>query len=89
MKKQIHCLAESDIEKIVNLTDGYSGSDMDGLIREAALGKQSNVLYDVLILTVGIRSYSRNYGYYKYFCGRCEAHFCWLVLFYIFYILCQ
>ncbi len=33
-----HDLTTNDISKVVQLTKGYSGSDMDGLIREAALG---------------------------------------------------
>jgi len=36
--KQDHALTESDVEAIVQKTAGYSGSDMDGLVREAALG---------------------------------------------------
>eukprot|EP00842_Homolaphlyctis_polyrhiza_P004215 jgi/Hompol1/4795/HPOL_001844-RA len=38
MAKQSHSLTDEDIDNIVALTEGYSGSDMDGLIREAALG---------------------------------------------------
>ncbi|PVZ97252.1 hypothetical protein BB558_006533 [Smittium angustum] len=38
LKKQSHCLTESEIEDICKKTKGYSGSDMDGLCREAALG---------------------------------------------------
>ncbi|KAH6572551.1 hypothetical protein BASA50_004363 [Batrachochytrium salamandrivorans] len=38
MKKQIHALNADMIGDIVKRTHGYSGSDMDGLIREAALG---------------------------------------------------
>lgn len=38
LKKQNHGLTEDDVDEIVASTDGYSGSDMDGLIREAALG---------------------------------------------------
>ena len=38
MSKQSHSLTTDQIDQIVQLTDGYSGSDMDGLIREAALG---------------------------------------------------
>ncbi len=38
LKKQVHTLTDHDIETIVEKTEGYSGSDMDGLIREAALG---------------------------------------------------
>ena len=36
--KQTHSLSDDEISDIVRRTDGYSGSDMDGLIREAALG---------------------------------------------------
>lgn len=38
MKGQLNLLSEEDLDEIVKMTDGYSGSDMDGLIREAALG---------------------------------------------------
>ncbi|EGF79803.1 hypothetical protein BATDEDRAFT_12021, partial [Batrachochytrium dendrobatidis JAM81] len=38
MCKQVHALTPEMIQDIVTRTDGYSGSDMDGLIREAALG---------------------------------------------------
>ncbi|ORX97579.1 AAA-domain-containing protein [Basidiobolus meristosporus CBS 931.73] len=38
LKKQKNSLTEADIQEICRLTDGYSGSDMDGLCREAALG---------------------------------------------------
>ena len=35
---QKHSLSQSDKEFIVKATDGYSGADMDGLCREAAMG---------------------------------------------------
>jgi SpoVK/Ycf46/Vps4 family AAA+-type ATPase len=38
LSKQIHSLTEAEIDDIIRKTDGYSGSDMDGLVREAALG---------------------------------------------------
>ncbi|KAJ1552223.1 hypothetical protein HK405_012173 [Cladochytrium tenue] len=38
LSKQLHELESSDIDEIIRRTDGYSGSDMDGLVREAALG---------------------------------------------------
>lgn len=38
LQMQPHDLTDPQIEEIVNMTNGYSGSDMDGLIREAALG---------------------------------------------------
>jgi fidgetin-like protein 1 len=38
LQKQIHSLVDSEIDDIVQKTDGYSGSDMDGLVREAAIG---------------------------------------------------
>ncbi|KAI8048574.1 P-loop containing nucleoside triphosphate hydrolase protein [Syncephalis plumigaleata] len=38
LHKQNHQLSEEEIDKICQLTQGYSGSDMDGLCREAALG---------------------------------------------------
>ena len=38
LRKQKHDLIDKDIEEIVEKTNGYSGSDMDGLVREAAMG---------------------------------------------------
>ncbi|KAJ3107324.1 hypothetical protein HDU96_007939 [Phlyctochytrium bullatum] len=38
LSKQNHSLSSDEIAEIVNRTDGYSGSDVDGLVREAALG---------------------------------------------------
>lgn len=38
LKSQNHCLSLSEITDISDKTEGYSGSDMDGLCREAALG---------------------------------------------------
>ncbi|KAI9335306.1 P-loop containing nucleoside triphosphate hydrolase protein [Obelidium mucronatum] len=38
LKGQKHSLTQQDIEKLVRLTDGYSGSDIAALAREASLG---------------------------------------------------
>ncbi|KAJ3165027.1 hypothetical protein HK101_000298 [Irineochytrium annulatum] len=38
LKKQTHSLTEEEINTVVKMTEGYSGSDMDGLVREAAIG---------------------------------------------------
>ncbi|KAI8905578.1 P-loop containing nucleoside triphosphate hydrolase protein [Gorgonomyces haynaldii] len=38
LKQTVYNLSEADLEEIVQKTDGYSGSDMDGLVREAVLG---------------------------------------------------
>ncbi|KAJ3021660.1 UNVERIFIED_CONTAM: hypothetical protein HDU68_009523 [Siphonaria sp. JEL0065] len=38
LKGQRHALAQQDIEKLVRLTEGYSGSDITALAREASLG---------------------------------------------------
>ncbi|OZJ04954.1 hypothetical protein BZG36_01737 [Bifiguratus adelaidae] len=38
LRKQHHDLSAEEIEQICDMTEGYSGSDMDGLCREAALG---------------------------------------------------
>ncbi|KAI9141487.1 P-loop containing nucleoside triphosphate hydrolase protein [Paraphysoderma sedebokerense] len=39
-------LNEQEIDEIVELTDGYSGSDMDGLCREAALGPIRDISFE-------------------------------------------
>lgn len=38
IRKQKHNLTQTDLDTISKLSEGYSGSDMDGLCREAALG---------------------------------------------------
>ncbi|KAJ1651640.1 putative 26S proteasome subunit yta6 [Dispira simplex] len=38
LKKQKNSLSEDEIDQLCKLTEGYSGSDMDGLCREAAIG---------------------------------------------------
>lgn len=38
LKGQVHSVEEEGLELIGDKTEGYSGSDMDGLCREAALG---------------------------------------------------
>ncbi|TPX56084.1 hypothetical protein PhCBS80983_g04811 [Powellomyces hirtus] len=38
MASLAHSLTDHDLDVIVGKTDGYSGSDMDGLVREASLG---------------------------------------------------
>lgn len=38
LSQQKNILKEDDIEELVKLTQGYSGFDVDGLVREAALG---------------------------------------------------
>lgn len=40
LRAQVNDLTEADLDEIVQATDGYSGSDMNGLVSEAALGKQ-------------------------------------------------
>ena len=37
MKSYLHCLNDSDLEEISRLTEGYSGSDMFNLCREASM----------------------------------------------------
>ncbi|KAJ1912647.1 putative 26S proteasome subunit yta6 [Tieghemiomyces parasiticus] len=43
LKKQKNSLTEAEIDDLCRLTEGYSGSDMDGLCREAALGPIRNI----------------------------------------------
>ena len=38
LKKQAHTLSKDQIQTLTEATEGYSGSDLDGLCREAALG---------------------------------------------------
>lgn len=38
LAKQVHDLTDADVAEIISKTEGYSGSDMDGLVREAAIG---------------------------------------------------
>ncbi|KAK9466532.1 P-loop containing nucleoside triphosphate hydrolase protein [Lipomyces arxii] len=38
LKYQTHGLNEKDIEKLVNMTDGFSGSDITALAKDAAMG---------------------------------------------------
>jgi SpoVK/Ycf46/Vps4 family AAA+-type ATPase len=41
-------LNEVELQDVIDKTTGYSGSDMDGLIREAALGPIRNIKVDDL-----------------------------------------
>ncbi|KAJ3120741.1 hypothetical protein HK100_012662 [Physocladia obscura] len=52
ISKQNHCLTENDIGHILEKTNGYSGSDMDGLVREAALGPIRRLKGDILRISV-------------------------------------
>jgi SpoVK/Ycf46/Vps4 family AAA+-type ATPase len=42
--QQKHDLTEANLEEIVKKTEGYSGSDMDGLIRESSLGPIRDIM---------------------------------------------
>ncbi|TPX34568.1 hypothetical protein SmJEL517_g02812 [Synchytrium microbalum] len=44
LKNQEHSLDEEQMQDIVARTEGYSGSDMDGLVREAALGPVREII---------------------------------------------
>jgi SpoVK/Ycf46/Vps4 family AAA+-type ATPase len=41
---QKHALSVEEIDDIIEKTNGYSGSDMDGLVREAALGPMRDIV---------------------------------------------
>ncbi|KAL2920156.1 putative 26S proteasome subunit yta6 [Polyrhizophydium stewartii] len=58
LRKQVHALTEHDMDDIVRRTEGYSGSDMDGLIREAALGPIRDISDITLIDAEDVRPIS-------------------------------
>ncbi|KAI9098734.1 P-loop containing nucleoside triphosphate hydrolase protein [Phlyctochytrium arcticum] len=51
LRRLKHSLSEQDVDEIIRRSDGYSGSDMDGLIREAALGPIRDI-YDISAIDV-------------------------------------
>lgn len=59
LSNQSHCLSEEDIQWICSQTDGYSGSDMDGLCREAAIGPIRSITDILNISTSDVRPISR------------------------------
>jgi len=49
LPKKEHKLSEHDIDKLVNLTDGYSSSDLTALCRDASMGPIRTVNADKLV----------------------------------------
>ncbi|KAJ3066048.1 Fidgetin-like protein 1 [Rhizoclosmatium hyalinum] len=52
LKKERHTLSDQDLVRLVSMTEGYSGSDMDGLVREAALGPIRRLSGSILDIAV-------------------------------------
>ncbi|KAI9331605.1 P-loop containing nucleoside triphosphate hydrolase protein, partial [Obelidium mucronatum] len=52
LSKQKHCLTPQETEAVIQKTEGYSGSDMDGLFREAALGPIRSIGSKILQVAV-------------------------------------
>lgn len=59
LSNQSHDLTEEDIQWICSQTEGYSGSDMDGLCREAAIGPIRSIADILNISTSDVRPISR------------------------------
>ena len=59
LANQLHCLTDEDINWVCSKTDGYSGSDMDGLCREAAIGPIRSITDILNISTSDVRAISR------------------------------
>ncbi|KAJ3317294.1 hypothetical protein HDV06_001716 [Boothiomyces sp. JEL0866] len=59
LSKQRHSLTNADIQEIIEKTPGYSGSDMDGLIREAALGPIRDIVDISSICVEDVRPISK------------------------------
>lgn len=59
MNTQSHSLDDTDIDWICARTDGYSGSDMDGLCREAAIGPIRSISDILNISTSDVRPIQR------------------------------
>lgn len=60
MKNQTNSLTDEDIAWICEKTDGYSGSDMDGLCREAALGPIRSITDILNVSTSDVRPVLRS-----------------------------
>ena len=58
LSNQSHDLTEEDIQFICKKTEGYSGSDMDGLCREAAIGPIRSISDILNISTNDVRPIS-------------------------------
>lgn len=59
LSNQSHNLTEEDVQWICEQTEGYSGSDMDGLCREAAIGPIRSISDILNISTSDVRPISR------------------------------
>ncbi len=59
LSNQSHSLTEEDIQWVCSKTDGYSGSDMDGLCREAAIGPIRSISDILNISSSDVRPISR------------------------------
>lgn len=59
LSNQAHSLSDEDIDFICSKTEGYSGSDMDGLCREAAIGPIRSISDILNISTNDVRPISR------------------------------
>ena len=46
-----HSLSELDVQQLIETTDGYSGSDMAGLCREAAMGPCRDPNFEAALLS--------------------------------------
>ncbi|KAI0219255.1 Fidgetin-like protein 1 [Massospora cicadina] len=59
LRSQNHSLTEADLDEIARLTHGYSGSDMDGLCREAALGPIRSIVNFSTVTAEEVRPITR------------------------------
>ena len=60
LSNQSHSLSDDDVNWICSNTEGYSGSDMDGLCREAAIGPIRSIADILNISTSDVRPISKD-----------------------------